>query len=117
MDDATRHALLQILGNAMSDISEDSYCAGWLGGAEYCVPELCRRALASGEPQFWGHGEVTPDQARGLMALAEIVGSWANLDEAMTGYVPFQPFPVPELYVQGIEADQSSEFAQRRRAM
>jgi hypothetical protein len=35
-----RHALVQQLGQAMSDISEDCYCAAWLGGTEYFVPEL-----------------------------------------------------------------------------
>jgi hypothetical protein len=100
MDDATRHALLQLLGNAISDISEECYCAGWMIGTEYFVPELCRRAEATGQTQFWGHGEVTPEQARGLVALAEIVGSWANLNQAGVRYVPHNPFPVPPQYAQ-----------------
>ena len=90
----------------MSDISEDCYCAGWVGGTEHFVPELCRRALATGQTQHWGHGEVTPDQARGLSALAELVGSWADLDEAGVGYVPFQPFPIPPQYIESLDREQ-----------
>src|SRR5262245_48140399 len=85
MDDVTRHALVQQLGRAMSDVSEDCYCAGWLGGTEYFVPELCRRAAATGRPQYWGHGEVTPERAAGLLALAELLRCWADLDEAWVG--------------------------------
>jgi len=42
MDDKTRSSLLQMLGREMSDISEDRYYAGWLGGTEYFVPDTCR---------------------------------------------------------------------------
>jgi hypothetical protein len=115
MDDVTRHALLQQLGQAMSDISEDCYGAGWLGGTEFFVPDLCRRAVATGQTQFWGHGEVTPEQAKGLIALAEIVGTWADLDEDAVGYVPFQPFPTPPEYTSAIEREQSSRHAPRGR--
>ena len=38
MDQATRSALVQLLGRAMSDISEDCYYASWLAGNEYFVP-------------------------------------------------------------------------------
>ncbi|HET6575988.1 MAG TPA: hypothetical protein VFG68_20475 [Fimbriiglobus sp.] len=106
MDDATRHSLLQLLGKAMSDISEECYYAGWLGGTEYFVPELCRRALESGRPQLWGHGEVTPEEARGLTYLADRLGYWADLDDAATGYVPHQPFPIPKEYAEGIDREQ-----------
>ena len=95
MDEATRHSVLQLLGQEMSDISEDCYCAGWLGGTEYVVPELCRRAAESGRPQWWGPDVVTPERARGLVHLAEQLGHWADLDEAGVGYVPFRPFPIP----------------------
>jgi hypothetical protein len=114
MEDAERHALVQQLGQAMSDISEDCYCAGWLGGTEYFVPELCRRAVESGRMQYWGHGEVTPEQARELVALAERAGCWADTDYYSVGYDPFQPFPMPPEYAEAIERAQSSEYAQRR---
>ena len=112
MNDAERRALLQVLGNAMSDISEDCYCAGWMGGAEYFVPELCRRALDTNQSQNWGHGEVTQEQARGLLALAELVGSWADLDDDATGYIPFQPFPIPPQFMEAIEREQKLSSTQ-----
>ena len=114
MDDAERHALVQQLGQAMSDISEDCYCAVWLGGTEYFVPELCRRAIETGQTQYWGHGETTPQQARELMALAERTGCWADTDYDSVAYDPFQPFPIPPEYVEAIEREQASEYAQRR---
>src|SRR5690348_3596486 len=107
MDEATRQTLVQQLGAAMSDISEDCYYAGWLDGTQYLVPELCRRAAATGQAQFWGHGEVTPELARGLIALAEQIGSWADLDEAGVGYVPHQPFPIPPEYTEAVEREQA----------
>ena len=94
MDDATRHALLQLLGNAMSGISEECWYAGWCGGAEDDIPELCRRALESGQSQPWGHGDVTPVQARGLVYPAAQMGYWATLGEAGFGYAPHQPRPL-----------------------
>jgi hypothetical protein len=114
MDDAERNALVQELGQAMSNISEDCYCAGWLGGTEYYIPELCRRAVETGRTQYWGHGAVTPQQARELMALAERAGCWADTDYYSVGYDPFQPFPIPPQYVDDIEWEQSSESARRR---
>jgi len=116
MDEAERHALVQRLGQEMSDISEDCYCAGWLGGTEYIVPELCRRAVASGQPQFWGHGEITPELARELVALAERAGCWADTDYHSVGYDPFQPFPIPPEYIEDVEREQSSRYAQSQRA-
>jgi hypothetical protein len=106
MDETTRSALVQLLGQAMSDISEDCYCASWLGGTEYSVPELCRRAIATGQTQYWGHGQVTPAQARGLTFLAEQIGAWADLDEPGDGYVPHDPFPIPQQYVEAIDREQ-----------
>jgi hypothetical protein len=111
MEDAERHALVRQLGEAMSDISEACYYAGWLTGAEYLVPELCRRAISSGRAIYWGHGCVTPESARELIALAERAGSWAALDEPGIGFVPFRPFPIPARYVELIEREQSSAYA------
>jgi hypothetical protein len=115
MDDATRYAVLQLLGNAMSGVSEDCYCAGWLGGTEYFVPELCRRALESGQPQYWGHGEVTAETARGLTYLAEQLGYWANLDDACVNYVSHSPFPIPKQYTEAIGREQSYRVSQHLR--
>jgi hypothetical protein len=112
MDDATRHAVLQLLGNAMSDVSEDCYCAGWGGGTEYFVPELCHRAIESGQPQYWGQGEITVETARSLTYLAEQLGCWANLDDAGVNYVPHSPFPIPKQYIEAIEREQLYQASQ-----
>lgn len=87
MDERTRHALLQLLGKAMSDISEECFYAGWLGGTEDEVPELCRRAIETDQPQVWGQGTITPDQAIGLNYIAEQLGYWAIWTD--TGFEPF----------------------------
>jgi hypothetical protein len=111
MDDAERNALVQELGQVMSDISEDCYRAAWLGGTEYFIPEICRRAVETGRTQYWRHGEITPQQGQKLLALAERAGSWADTDFNSVGYEPFQPGP-PK-YVEAIEREQSSEYARR----
>lgn len=108
-EETTRDALVQKLGEAMSDLSERCYYAGWLTGTEHLVPELCRRAVETGRPQMWGHGVVTPGEAELLLSLADQAGSWANLDEAGIGYVPFQPFPTPPEYLAAVEREQGME--------
>jgi len=105
--------LLRRLGDAMSDLSERCYYAGWMTGTEYVVPELCRRAAATGEPQPWGQDEVTAVEAAELLSLALRLGTWADLDEAGTGYVPFQPFPVPAKYQEEIEREIAWRLARR----
>src|SRR5437660_8824985 len=87
------HHLVQELGAAMSELSEACYCAGWIGDCEDEIPELCRRALATGVPQPWGHGEVTPEIARRLTMLAERAGAWADLHPQDDTYVPYCPTP------------------------
>src|SRR5437762_13129857 len=110
MDDATRHSLLQLLGKAMSDISEDCYHAGWMDGAEYIVPEWCRRAVATGRPQFWGMGEVKPERAIGLIWLAGQLGSWADLDRSRGGYIPHPSLPIPPKYADVIESQHATPY-------
>jgi hypothetical protein len=112
MNHDDRHGLVQQLGKAMSDISEDCYCAGWMRGTEYLVPELCRRAVEFNRVQHWGHGEVTPELARELWALAERAGCWAVEDDASVAYDPFQPFPIPPEYIEGVERDQTARQRQ-----
>jgi hypothetical protein len=90
--------LLRTLGDLMSGLSETCYEAPWMVGTEYMVPELCRRAVESGEAQPWGRGAVTPAVARHLSELAEKLGGWARLDKAGTGYLPFAPFPTPDRF-------------------
>ena len=103
--------LLQELGAAMSDLSEACYYAGWIDTTQDVVPELCRRAIASGEAQPWGHGDVTPELARKLTALSDRAGAWANLHPHDDRYVPYQPFPLRP----GVEEDLERERVARRR--
>lgn len=91
----------------MSDVSEECYYAGWMLGTEYVVPELCRRALDSGEPQPWGDGEVTPEQARELTELADRLGSWADLEEQGIGYVQHDPFPLSPEQLEVVERERA----------
>lgn len=108
-----RKALTNQLGKMMSDISEDCYYAGWLGGTEYLVPELCRRASSSGDSQPWGHSEVTPQNAAVLMEIARQLGHWADLDEPGIAFEPHDPFPIPIQYLNSL--DMERENAQSRR--
>jgi hypothetical protein len=94
MDDATRTAVLQLLGQAMSEVSEECWSAGWLGGTEDAIPILCHRAIESGQPQRWGGGAITVEQARGMSFLAEQLGCWANLDDAGVRFVAHHSFPI-----------------------
>lgn len=91
----------------MSDVTEDCYYAGWLVGAEYIVPELCRRALESGRTQKWGHGEVTPERARGLTYLADQLGCWVNYDLSSNEYVSHDPFPLPVEHLESLDLELS----------
>ena len=103
MDAPTHNGLLQLLGSAMSDVSEESYCAGWLGGWEYYLPEFCRRALESRQTQIWGRCDVTVETASTLKFLADQVGSWAMSDVAGFGYIPHSPFPIPQQFLDDLD--------------
>ncbi|WP_439629454.1 hypothetical protein [Gemmata sp.] len=94
MDDATRTAVLQLLGGAMSAISEECWSAGWISGTEDAIPGLCHRALESGRTQHWGRWSVTLEQARGLTFVAEQLGCWADLDDGGVRFVAHHPFPL-----------------------
>ena len=90
----------------MSDISEDCYCAGWLGGTEHFIPELCRRALATQETQYWGHGDISPDLAARLLAIASELGHWVDTNFHSNSYEPFEPFPIPPQYLEALDREQ-----------
>lgn len=114
MPEATREEALRRLGDAMSDVSEECWHAGWEQTTEHALPELCRRAAESGEPQPWGQSLVTPSQARELIELARRAGSWADIDERGIGYVPFEPWPVPKRILGDL--DREKQFAAEKRA-
>lgn len=96
---------LAALGDAMSEVSEECWNAGWLDGTEHMLPELCRRASESGTDQRWGRGTITPSRARELQGLARRAGTWAALDEQGIGYVPFEPWPLPNAMLQELDLE------------
>lgn len=59
------------LGEAMSNISEECYCAGWMSGLEFSLWEF----LTSG-PGKWGMGKVDAGDLATLRALSEKCGGW-----------------------------------------
>jgi hypothetical protein len=117
MGNAVDAILVQQLGAAMSDLSERCYYAGWMGGSEDVIPELCRRALATGVPQHWGHGEVTPEIAQMLTTFAERAGAWADLHPQDDTYVPYQPRnPVPPEVAAALDRAQAQNSRRPGRA-
>jgi len=116
MKETPRENPLQKLGDAMSDVSEECWHAGWMQNTEYELPELCRRAVESGEPQPWGQGLVSVGEARRLLELARRAGTWADHDERGHGYVPFDPWPVPEQILRGLERYKRYRAEQREPA-
>ena len=61
------------LAEAMSEISERCWYAGWLKDTEFVLWS----ALQHG-PKPWGHGEITEADIRTLKALSEAVGGWVR---------------------------------------
>ena len=98
-----RPQLLHTLGDLMSGLSETCYQAAWMVGTEYMLPELCRRAIESDEPQPWARGTVTPAVARHLSELADELGGWVRRGKGGTGYLLFNPFPTPERFVEELD--------------
>ena len=70
--------VMRALGSMMSDTSEDCWCAGWLDGTEDMLPQLCRQAVRTGQPQQWGQGLITPRRAQMMIELAEELGHWVK---------------------------------------
>lgn len=62
-----QHALYE----AMSDISEDCWCAGWLIGTEFAI----WGALQDGDLK-WGMGMIDEADLDRVRALSEKVGGW-----------------------------------------
>ena len=103
LDYIDKDSLTHVLGDLMSAVSEDCYCAGWMKGTEYLVPSLCQRVLEINRPQPWAYGELGPGMAAVLQTIADKLGHWVNLDDQGVGYVPFKPFPTPQEYIDELE--------------
>lgn len=59
------------LMEAMSEISEDCFCAGWMTGLGFSLWGMLKTG-----PRRWGMEEVTQDHLEGLKLLSERAGGW-----------------------------------------
>jgi hypothetical protein len=98
-----KEILLEILGDLMSNISEDCYSAEWYEGSEYIIPALCVKASKLGRSRPWAHGEVSLSTASLLISISNRLGGWANISAGNDGYVLFNPFPTPKECEEEIE--------------
>ena len=57
----------------MSRISEDCYCAGWMGGNEYTLWEMVCDPNAD---RFYGRCDVSEQDIEDLRAISAEVGGW-----------------------------------------
>ena len=64
------------LADAMSEISEAAYCAGWMDGLEYALWHL----LTTGQTRY-GQSKVTSEELARLRILSERCGGWIIFDE------------------------------------
>ena len=64
------------LADAMSEISESAYCAGWMDGLEYALWHL----LTTGQTRY-GRSRVTREELMRLRNLSERCGGWIVWDE------------------------------------
>lgn len=65
-----------LLAEAMSELSENAYCAGWMDGLEYDLWNIL-----SGAPQRYGRIEVTGSDVARLKALSAKCGGWIVFDD------------------------------------
>ncbi len=71
LDKALQRDAAEALREAMSDLSEEYYCAGWLIGLEHTLWQCWERA-----PFKWGFGVVGTEDADRLRRLHEKAGGW-----------------------------------------
>ena len=96
--DEERNALIQRIGQIMSDISEECWCAAWLYGTEFILPSMFY--LKPETEWTWGMGmEDMSTELRKAAELAEQVGTWAvyNSDAFVKDYqeyIAFDPRPL-----------------------
>ena len=60
------------LATAMSELSEEQYCAGWLIDTEFYVWAM----LVGDAPLDWGFGAVEPSAIEEIRALSEEANGW-----------------------------------------
>jgi hypothetical protein len=64
------------LADAMSDVSEAAYSAGWMTGLEFALWGL----LISGETRY-GRASLKKEEVEGLRRLSEKCGGWIIFDD------------------------------------
>jgi hypothetical protein len=97
IDFASRDEAVQTLGDLMSAISRECWCAGWMENTEIDLPALCRGVIETGRPQVWGLSPVLPGLARVLAGIAGVLGHWVKPNsrafegDGEPAYVPYRP--------------------------
>lgn len=78
MKDSIRRSLRKRLLSLMREISEDHFCAGWMGGLEY---DLWQAVLQYPQPYEFGFGPIEEENVAELKDLAEELQEWAFWDD------------------------------------
>jgi hypothetical protein len=74
------------LAEAMSDISEECWCAAWLMGCEYDLWRMLRDGSRN-----WGFGEVSEADVERLRELSAECGGWVYWAKGLGGSETFAP--------------------------
>jgi hypothetical protein len=92
MDDTDAAELEQLrlarLATLMGDISEDCWCAGWLGGNEFSLYHMAFNGMS----RRYGMGEVREQDTAELRRLAEATGTWFRYGDNGIEAVPLAEF-------------------------
>lgn len=83
--------LIVLLGQLMSEASEQCWCAGWLMGTEELLPAACRDIVAGNvkfEPNkfVFGYETLPFDDAQLMCSIADQLGHWVDFDNKP--YIP-----------------------------
>ena len=95
IDGIVRYHLTHALGYYITNISEDSYAAYWMGGIENIAPAfLCDvvETCITGLP--YGQGAtVDVGEAQIMVAIADFLGHWVDYNMATDEpeYIPYTP--------------------------
>lgn len=73
-----REILREWMLSTMSDISEDHYAAGWMGGLEVSLWSAVQRLP---EPTKYGMGTIDVKRLEKLKAVSEYLGEWTDGDD------------------------------------
>ena len=71
--EAPLHREALALSDYMSDLSEDTYCAGWMSGLEFAL-----WGFVLNGPGKYGMGEITQANIDDLKYLSELAGGWVH---------------------------------------